>query len=191
MVPPSQKKAAPKRRKARIAPKTAAVTITALGGQSYAEILKTARERVDLEDIGVSSTMALKRARNGGYLLEIKGEGGSDKANRLARDLEDTLSGDALVARPVKYAEMRVIGLDELVSPEEIERAICAQGECARSSLRVGNIRRAPNELGALQFRCPLAAVLERQEEVVIEIGDPTQIPPDLRLDDWGYSYSP
>jgi len=68
----------------RRAPRNAAVAIKANSdGLSYADVIKQAREKVSLKDIGIVNPR-MRRAANGGVIIEIGGPEGTVKADTLA-----------------------------------------------------------------------------------------------------------
>ncbi|EFN80575.1 hypothetical protein EAI_05190, partial [Harpegnathos saltator] len=99
----------------------------------------------------------VKRARNGGVILEVPGQGGRDKADRLARDLQDVMHGEAVVSRPARKAELRIVGLEDSVTPILLRAAILKCSGCPPGDLQIGEIRRSSGGLGAAWVRCPLA----------------------------------
>ncbi|EFN81386.1 hypothetical protein EAI_06355, partial [Harpegnathos saltator] len=103
----------------------------------------------------------VKRARNGGVILEVPGQGGRDKADRLARDLQDVmhgmLHGQAVVSRPTRKAELRIVGLEDSVTPVLLRAAILKSSGCPPDDLQIGEIRRSSGGLGAAWVRCTLA----------------------------------
>ncbi|XP_046742523.1 uncharacterized protein LOC124409151 [Diprion similis] len=153
-----EKSQVPRRR----APRTAAVAIKAKDkGPGYAEILKFSRGRVELADLGIGETR-LRRAANGGVLIEIPGPDNSKKADSLAAELSTVIGekyGDAvLVTRPVVKGELRVQGLDDSVSTEELTGVIAGLGGCDPGEVRTGAPRRLPNGLFSAWVQCPLRA---------------------------------
>ncbi|EFN81240.1 hypothetical protein EAI_06227, partial [Harpegnathos saltator] len=100
----------------------------------------------------------LKRARNGGVILEISGQDCRNKADRLARELQDALSGEAVVARPARRTELRLVGLDASVTPQMVRAAILKMTSCSPNLLQIGEIRRSTGGYGAVWVRCSLDA---------------------------------
>jgi len=75
-------------------PKNAAVTIkTNPDGPSYAEVIRQAREAVNLKDLGIVNP----RMRRAGILIEVPGLEGSVKADALASRLRDVIGQSAVV----------------------------------------------------------------------------------------------
>jgi len=68
----------------RRAPRNATVSIKSSSDDlSYAEIIKYARENVNLKDLGIVN-LRMRRAANGGVLIEISGSEGTIKVDLLA-----------------------------------------------------------------------------------------------------------
>ena len=102
----------------------------------------------------------LCEALTGGCLLEISGEGNKEKADALAQKMREVLEPQGVkVARPAKSADLRIRGLDDSVTPEEVKSALARAGGCREDELRVGPIRRAPSGSGSAWAQGPLAAV--------------------------------
>nr|XP_034195327.1 uncharacterized protein LOC117611491 [Osmia lignaria] len=160
---PPKKAPAPAAKKAKPArpPKTAAVTLTLAPDAkvTYAEVMATAREKVDLKTIGITEIRP-RRAVTGGLVLEIPGEGRTDKATALEGCLQGVFRGtEVRVSRPVKMGEVRVSGLDDSVSPADVTAALAAVGGCTPAEVKVGEIRISPARLGTVWARCPLTAL--------------------------------
>lgn len=84
-------------------PKTAAVVITPTAeGTSRAEIMAEARRRIKLEDLNITHVRP-KIAATGAIILEILGENGSGKADKLAERLRQELRDKPVrITRPLK-----------------------------------------------------------------------------------------
>ncbi|XP_072934817.1 uncharacterized protein [Epargyreus clarus] len=102
-------------------------------GVTYAAALAEAKEKIDLQGLGIESV-------------------------KLADKLRAALGEDAVVSRPVKCAELRVSGLDDAVSAAEVAAAIARIGGCALASVKTGEIRRDHFGLGTLWLSCPVSA---------------------------------
>lgn len=70
-------------------PRTAAVTLTCPPDQ-YARAMRVAREKINLEDLGIN-TIKPRRAATGGLVLEISGPDGKEKAISLKEKMEEAL----------------------------------------------------------------------------------------------------
>lgn len=158
----------PKPRVARV-PKSAAVTITAKAeGFSYADAMKKAREKISLADLGIEDTR-VRRAINGGLLIEIPGEGAQAKATSLMARLKEVLQDSATVANPVKQAEIRM--LDDSVTIDEVEHMLARMGECESVEVKVGPIKIMRNGLGSVWAKLPVAAAAKASAEGRMRIG--------------------
>ncbi|XP_020297150.1 uncharacterized protein LOC109861763 [Pseudomyrmex gracilis] len=108
---------------------------------SYASIMRLAKEKVSLLDLGIEDTRIRRDAR-GGILVEIPGIDGAVKADALAEALVPILQGKANVTRPIRRGEVRIVGLDVSISPADIQERIASGdfGTCRRPDVTVGPI---------------------------------------------------
>ena len=69
------------------------------------------------------------------------------KADTFAGHLREIFAGNSevRVARPVKMADVRISGLDDLVTPSEVALAVANGGGCDKDDVRTGEI---PDEHG-------------------------------------------
>lgn len=91
-----------------------------------------------------------RMAVSGALLLEVPDPEGANKADALAAKLRELFAGRLGVGRPIKYAEIRVRGLPEPLTGEEVTRSIAETGCCAAEDIRVGTVRTTPSRLGTL-----------------------------------------
>ncbi|XP_047513992.1 uncharacterized protein LOC125055580, partial [Pieris napi] len=132
-----KKKASPKLRVTR----SAAVSITLAKeaeqkGLTYADIIKEARQKIDLNGLGIEA-VKFRRGVTGAAILLIPGTGKDGVANSLADKLKEVLSAESVkVARPQKVTSVRISGLDDSVTAEEIRLAVSAKGECPTDQIR-------------------------------------------------------
>jgi len=152
-------------------PRTAAVQITCPEGEA-AKTMKLARERIKLEELGVRE-LRPRRARTGALLLEIPGADSNKLADTLAAKMREVLADEpgVVISRPVKTVEVRIRDIEDSISAEEIAAGVASAGECEPTELRLGPIRRAPNGLGTVWVRCPLAAAKNISKSGSITIG--------------------
>ncbi|XP_076398060.1 uncharacterized protein LOC143266359 [Megachile rotundata] len=142
-------------------PRTAAVTITVAPGgpRSYADIMREAREKVPLAEVGIAE-VRYRQAVTGAMVLEVPGEGGAAKADALAGRLRVLFDHNVVkVSRPVKCGECRIVGLDPSVTSSEVRDAVVAASGCNGSDVRTGEVRTSPVGVGTIWVRCPLAAL--------------------------------
>lgn len=78
---------------------------------------------------------------------------------------------DAKVGRPSRKAEIRIAGLDEGTTAEEVIDAIANYGECDRTEIRAGGIRRNRQGEGDIWIKCPWSAASELSRRRKIKIG--------------------
>lgn len=148
------------------APKTAAVVIMLPQselekGVTYASVINKARQRVDLASLGLETGVDMVGTATGAKLLQVSGEDRSRKADALADSIREVLARDVegvIVSRPVMCAEMRIRGLDDTVTVEEVAAAIAGKTNCALDAVKVGKIRTNARGSGTVWVRCPIEA---------------------------------
>ncbi|XP_037302751.1 uncharacterized protein LOC119193224 [Manduca sexta] len=143
-------------------PKKAAVTLTVAPeaverGTTYAQALQAVRGKVDLASLGIGVGMKARRVATGAYLFEVPGPESEAKADSLVIKMREALCGleDVRVSRPVMTAELRISGLDESVTPDDVATAIAKIGECSIEDLKVGQVKIEHSGLGAAWAQCP------------------------------------
>lgn len=152
-------------------PKSAAVCIKRnTDGPSYAQMLRKAREQIQLGGIGIEDTR-IRWAANGSVLIEVAGNNMGEKTDLFASKLREVLEGEATISRPVARGEMRIWGLDDSVSTDEVACVIADAGGCLPIDITVGAINRIPNGLGSVWIRCLLAAAVKAASSGRIRIG--------------------
>lgn len=129
----------------------AAVMMRQKEGFTYADVLKRARKNISLDALAISTTK-IRRAANGGMIIEVLGQDGSNRTNDLAEKLRIIMQEDAKVTRPTIKGEIRLIGLDSVIT-DEVAFTIEDKGGCRRDDIKVGAIcsnnftRYGPNAL--------------------------------------------
>jgi len=95
-VPPGRETApagSAKKEVKRRPPRTVAVNIKSLQeGFSYAEALKTLRDKIALADLEINSSK-IRKVVGGGLIIEISGEDKVDKAEKLKNKISDLYLG--------------------------------------------------------------------------------------------------
>ncbi|XP_062528791.1 uncharacterized protein LOC134200261 [Bombyx mori] len=138
-----KKKKTKKGKKSPRAPRSAAVVITLLPaaeakGMTYNNVMARAREAINLDEIGAEEGLRSRQTANGAKLLECPGADSPGIAERLAAKLRMVLPEEEVrVHRPVKMAELRVTGLDDCTTRDEVRAAIATQGNCAPENVTV------------------------------------------------------
>lgn len=107
----------------RKSPRTLAITITGQGQNFlYNEVLRKARQNIELDQLGIPKTK-IRKAANRGYIIEMPGPDNSQKADELASKLREVLDENKVrIARPTIKSEIRIVGFDASVTQEEISR---------------------------------------------------------------------
>lgn len=108
---------------------------------------------------------------NGGRIIEIPGVDAQKKADHLAKRLRDVLGSEFAINRPMIKGELRLLGLDDSVTPEEVIEAVAQVGECSVFEIKTGAIRPLRNGLGSIWLQCPLSAVIKTATPGKIKIG--------------------
>lgn len=162
-APVAAKKKKTKKKSTR-APRSAAVVLTLLPaaeakGVSYGDVVSRACAAIDLDEIGAGEGLRCRLTANGAKLLECPGADSSGIAERLAAKLRTVLPEEEVrVHRPVKMAELRVTGLDDCTTKDEVAAAIAARGNCALENITVGELRLGYTGAGSVWVRCPVEA---------------------------------
>ncbi|KAF9424902.1 hypothetical protein HW555_000203, partial [Spodoptera exigua] len=156
-------------------PTSAAITVRVREGSNVGlgEVLAEARRRISLSEFGITSDSCReKRAADGGIVFMISGENSSAKADRLASRMREVLGEfDVQIGRPTKFAEARVMDLNDAVTPEEVAVTIARAGGCSTEEIKIGEIRRPPLSLGHVWVRGPLVAMKKLASDKRMPLG--------------------
>ncbi|XP_045535469.1 uncharacterized protein LOC123721269 [Papilio machaon] len=148
---------------------TAAITVTLKPGATitnaegqvseakYTDVLAKAKAEICLRDLGLE-TVKVRTSMTGSKLMEVGGNTPEETADRLAAALTRVIGDWADIARPSKLADLRVSGLDETVTREEVAARLATAGGCHPDAVRVGLIRSSFWGGGSALVRCPAAA---------------------------------
>lgn len=143
-------------------PRSAAIVLTlspeaASKGESYAKILADARSVIKLPRYRPNG-LGYRVAQTDARILEVLGSDRVGKADRLAEELRTALSGRGVtVSRPEKTVDIRLTGLDESVTSNEVEAAIREATRCP-GQIKMDPIRPSSSGTGTMWIRCPVAA---------------------------------
>lgn len=128
-------------------------------GVTYQKVLAEAKGKLVFADFGTPDGFRFRTAATGAKMFELAGTSSAERADSLAAKLRDVLNPEeARVSRPIKTAEVRVDGLDDSVTPEEVVAALARSGGCPPENVRAGEIRVNAGGLGTIWVRCPVAA---------------------------------
>ncbi|CAG4955271.1 unnamed protein product [Colias eurytheme] len=144
-------------------PSSSAVVLTLQPGAeergiTYAKIMMEARRGINLGEMGIDA-MRFKRGVTGARILEIPGASSTKEADALAAKLREVLGEvNVKVTRPVKCAELRITGLDDSASAEDIATAVSRAGECSVEHVKCGALRSGPRGAMSAWVSCPVTA---------------------------------
>ncbi|KAA5784951.1 hypothetical protein F3H09_31185, partial [Pseudomonas aeruginosa] len=62
------------------------------------------------------------------------------------------------MTRPVTTAAIRISGLDDSLTPEEVAGELARIGECTLEAVKIGEIKSGPSGMGQVLVRLPVAA---------------------------------
>lgn len=96
---------------------------------TYASILSKAREKISLDDLGIEKTR-IRRTAGDNILIAIPGLNKQGEADKLAAELTKVLGEDIMVSRPNIMGELRLYGLDDSITVQEIKEVISKHGNC-------------------------------------------------------------
>ncbi|XP_020297561.1 uncharacterized protein LOC109862075 [Pseudomyrmex gracilis] len=134
--------------------------------------MRLANESISLLDLGIEDTR-IRQDIGEGILVEIPRSEGAAKAHALADALTLVLQGRAVVSRPVRKGEIRVVGLDVSVTLADVEEKISSGefGTCKRSDVTVGPITQGRDRLGVTWVRCPFEVAAKLADLGRLRIG--------------------
>lgn len=162
------------RKEKRRLPKTSAVSIKGSSSDfSYAEALKRARSEISLKDLEIQSPK-IRKGMSGSTIIEISGPDSTEKADRLATEMQKLLKGEALVTRPNIRGELRIFGMDESISADEVREAVAKEGECKSEEVKVGKIGRTRTDSGVVWIQCSKKSAVMIADKQRIQIGSTT-----------------
>ncbi|XP_045536667.1 uncharacterized protein LOC123721592 [Papilio machaon] len=144
-------------------PKTAAVvvTITPEGtakGLTYDSVIAEAKSKIRLQDIGITTGVRFRVCATGARRFEVMGSENGPQADALAERLTQVFDGSLVrVSRPAKTIEIKVSGLDDSATVEEILVAVAEAGSCTKESLRCAGVVQDRFGVGHAWIECPVA----------------------------------
>lgn len=159
-----------KREKKRL-PSTATISIRGSSAEfSYADALKQARENISLKDLDIQNPK-IRKGLSGSTIIEISGPENIKKADLLAAEMNKLFKRVAKVSRPNIKGEIKLVGLDESISTDDVREAIALEGSCKPTEITVGQIGRNRSGDGIVWVKCPKTAALTLVEKKKIQIG--------------------
>lgn len=144
-------------------PRTAAIVMTLQPGArerevTHASLLKTCREAIDLRELDIWALVP-RQAKTGAFMLEVPGDDCNRKADALVDRMRQVLKDeDVRLHRPEKRSELRITGLDESITSEEVTAAVIRDAKCSPEQIKVGAIRRSRDGMGTVWVSVPVGA---------------------------------
>lgn len=143
-------------------PRSSAVVVTLqpeaiAQGVCYKTALLKAKQVIALPDLGISGVMT-RHTATGARIIELPGAKSAEAADRLAAKLSEALAGVATVTRPTKCADLRITGLEESITRQDVIDAVAAKGGCNPDQVKAAEIRFGPNGAGSVNLKCPISA---------------------------------
>ena len=119
-----------------------AIAVRPETGETYTDILKTIKEKVDIDAIG-SQVASIRESRNGEILIRLKRE--DTKREELVEALKSKLGSRADIRGLVRYDDIEIQDLDRVTTDTEVETSIRNLLGLASDdkSIKVKNIRPA------------------------------------------------
>ncbi|XP_020294333.1 serine/arginine repetitive matrix protein 1-like [Pseudomyrmex gracilis] len=153
-------------------PRCAAITLTTVQPNvKLGDVMAYIRGKVRPEDHGVD-VIRPKRAITGALVMEVPGDNSEARADALCAAMAPyAAEKGARVSRPVKTAEMRIKGLEDSVSSDEVRAAVASVGGCRPTDIKVGQARASSSGLQTAWVQCPLTAARKVVAEGAIRVG--------------------
>lgn len=153
-------------------PSTAAIIMDCAPG-SYDEIMREARRKIRLQDVGIDEGMKCKRAITGATLFEIRGENREEKAKALEAKLRETFAGreEIKIYRPIKTMELKITEMEESTTRGEVVEAIVEQGNCCFTEVKIGGLRVNGRGVTTAWVKCPIGAASILSKKGRIRVG--------------------
>ncbi|XP_032682494.1 uncharacterized protein LOC116849463 [Odontomachus brunneus] len=129
-------------------------------------LLKKVRDNISLQEIGIERTKIRKTA-NGSTLVTVLGPDAASKADALAVKVRELVQNDARVTRPIKRANIKLVGIDDSINKEEIACTIAEVGQLKLDDIRIGDLQLMRNGMGIAWVNIPLSAAIKISKWVV------------------------
>ncbi|CAH0404774.1 unnamed protein product [Chilo suppressalis] len=108
---------------------------------------------------------------DGDQTLNGHGTGQPHKGGCLAKRLSEVVAEYVEVSRPERVADLRIAGLDESVTTEELMQAVAEKGGYRTCKVEVGEILSGPGGSGFAKVRCPVEAAKKVAEGDRLKVG--------------------
>ncbi|EFN80426.1 hypothetical protein EAI_02372, partial [Harpegnathos saltator] len=78
---------------------------------------------------------------------------------------------EAVISRPTVKGEVRIIGVDDSVTYDEVRDVVANIGGCDLEEVKTGDMKEMPNGLYTVWVQCPLGAAIRIGREGKVRIG--------------------
>jgi len=139
----------------------------------YSDILKRARHEICIEKMGISK-LKIRKAFNGGIIIEIFEEDASEKARLLAGRLHSVFEKyhkEIRISCPVKKVNLALTNIIEIPSSEDVIAAVTRESGCDPLQVQVGRTSKNRNGTYMIRFRCPIPAAVKLLETRSLRLG--------------------
>ncbi|XP_018371336.1 PREDICTED: uncharacterized protein LOC108766502 [Trachymyrmex cornetzi] len=139
--------------------------------------MERVRAAIDLRDVGIASSMKLRKSAAGGLLLEVTGPGSKLAADRLADAMRDVIFATdedergVTIGRPKRRVELRISGFDESIDATVVRSEVALEGLCSSAHIRVGDVEFSRRGLGSVWVQCPADASLALAKAGHLKLG--------------------
>lgn len=105
------------------------------------KLMNNVKKRINLEEIGIKN-MRIRKGRTRTTIMELKGESGDEKADKLTKKLLELGKehGKVRIRRPCRVVEIRIRGVENTVSKDEVTKAMEAKWGRPLSNYMVENV---------------------------------------------------
>ncbi|XP_013139954.1 PREDICTED: uncharacterized protein LOC106104441, partial [Papilio polytes] len=141
-------------------PKTAAVVVAltpeaVARGLTYDAVIAEAKAKIKLQDVGITTGVRFRVCATGARRFEVIGEDNGPQADALAERMTQIFSRDMVrISRPVKSTEIKVSGLDDSTTVEEVLAAVAEAGGCPTDTLKCSGVVRDRFGVGHAWVQC-------------------------------------
>lgn len=159
-------------------PKLAAVTLSipTRSKTSLCDAMAEGKRKIRLDDLGITEVKS-KSAITGGLIIEIPGENSEERADKLCNAMKAALSHiDVRVARLTKTCEIRIRGLDNSVTPEEVAEAIASAVGCRPNAVSAGPTRASSSGLNSVLVRCSVSAAKKVADVGTLRVSESDEV---------------
>ncbi|XP_020296116.1 uncharacterized protein LOC109861042 [Pseudomyrmex gracilis] len=118
------------------------------------------RRQINLSDFGITEVRP-KRAVTGAFINEILGKNSKARLYAAMSTLADEFGMKGL----------RIKGLDDSITPDEMRDAVVAIGSCRPTKVKVGQVYASPNKLFTAWVQCPIAAAKKVTDTGFLRVG--------------------